>query len=177
VLLNTRATATGLLASAAGVAGGYVLLVRGSLTLDLGIGRRLRPLGPITEWLAAPPEIVFDVIAGPYLGRTPRAMQDKLRVLERGADMVVAKHFRHLCDGYVQEEEDRDHMTKAKLKVSGMHCGSCALSVDDALEELEGVKKSSTSFARGRTKLEYDETKVDLDTVRSVIAELGYQAA
>jgi copper chaperone len=67
-------------------------------------------------------------------------------------------------------------MTKTKLKVSGMHCGNCALSVDDALEELEGVKKSSTSFARGRTKLEYDETKVDLDTVRSVIAELGYQA-
>jgi Polyketide cyclase / dehydrase and lipid transport len=93
VRLNTRATATGLLASAAGVAGGYALLVRGSLTLDLGIGRRLRRLGPATEWIAAPPEIVFDVIAGPYLGRTPRAMQHKLRVLERGADMVVAEHF------------------------------------------------------------------------------------
>ena len=67
-------------------------------------------------------------------------------------------------------------MTKTKLKVTGMHCGSCALSVDDALEELDGVRKSSTSFARGQTKLEYDETRVDLDTLRSVIAGLGYQA-
>lgn len=67
-------------------------------------------------------------------------------------------------------------MTKTKLKVSGMHCGSCALTIDDTLEELEGVTKSSTSFARGRTKLEYEESLIDLDTVRSIIADLGYQA-
>jgi hypothetical protein len=36
---------------------------------------------------------VFDVIAGPYLGKTPRAMQDKLEVFERGTDMVLAAHF------------------------------------------------------------------------------------
>lgn len=67
-------------------------------------------------------------------------------------------------------------MTKAKLKVSGMHCGSCAVGVDDALEELDGVERSSTSFARARTKLEYDETKIGLEEVRSVIAGLGYEA-
>lgn len=72
---------------------GYVLVVRGALTLDLDLGRRTRPLGPITRTIAAPPETVFDVVAGPYLGRTPRAMQDKLRVLERGTDMVLAAHF------------------------------------------------------------------------------------
>jgi hypothetical protein len=36
---------------------------------------------------------VFDVIAAPYLGKTPRAMRDKLEVLERGSDMVLAAHF------------------------------------------------------------------------------------
>jgi len=74
-------------------AGGYVLLVRGALTVDLGVGRRVRPLGPIMRTFAAPPEVVFDVIAGPYLGRTPRAMQDRLRVWERSSDMVLAEHF------------------------------------------------------------------------------------
>lgn len=67
-------------------------------------------------------------------------------------------------------------MTKAKLKVSGMHCASCALSIDDRLEELEGVRTASTSFRRGQTKLQFDEDKVDLAVVRSAIAELGYQA-
>jgi hypothetical protein len=74
-------------------AGAYVLVARGALTLDLGIGRRVRPLGPITRTIVAPPEVVFDVIAGPYLGRTPRAMHDKLRVWERGSDMVLAEHL------------------------------------------------------------------------------------
>jgi Polyketide cyclase / dehydrase and lipid transport len=79
--------------AAATLAGDYALLVRGALTLDLDLGRRVLPLGPIALRIAAPPETVFDVIAAPYLGRTPRAMQDKLRVLERGTDMVLAAHY------------------------------------------------------------------------------------
>lgn len=71
----------------------YALLVRGALTVDLGIGRRLRPLGPFTWQIAAPRELVFEVISSPYLGRTPRALERKLRVLERGEDMVLAEHF------------------------------------------------------------------------------------
>ncbi|HKA03492.1 MAG TPA: hypothetical protein VKD67_04155, partial [Acidimicrobiales bacterium] len=34
----------------------------------------------------------FDVIAAPYLGRTPRAIADEIEVLERGTDMVVGAH-------------------------------------------------------------------------------------
>ncbi len=47
----------------------------------------------LTKAVDAPPEIVFDVIAAPYLGRTPRALESKLRVLERGTDVVLAAHF------------------------------------------------------------------------------------
>jgi uncharacterized protein YndB with AHSA1/START domain len=83
----------GVLGLLAAAAGGYALLVRGALTLDLGVGRRLRPLGPIERTIAAPPETVFDVIAAPYLGRTPRAMRDKLDVWERGSDMALAAHM------------------------------------------------------------------------------------
>ena len=83
----------------AGLAKLYVLVVRGALTIDLGIGRRVRPLGPISIAITAAPETVFDVIAAPYLGKTPQAMADKLRVVERGADMVLADHFTHLGRG------------------------------------------------------------------------------
>lgn len=70
----------------------WALAVRGSLALDLGVGRRLRPLGPLTLRIAAPREVVFDVVAEPYLGRTTRALRAKLQVLERGDDMVLAAH-------------------------------------------------------------------------------------
>jgi hypothetical protein len=71
----------------------YRLLASGELTLDLARGRRLRPLGPLVWSIQAPPEIVFDVIAAPYLGRTPRALADKLQVWEQGSDMVLAAHY------------------------------------------------------------------------------------
>src|SRR5712691_5063406 len=84
------------LLSAAVVLGGtataYRLLVRGALTLDVGVGRSVQPLGPLSWHIAASPETVFDLIAAPYLGRTPRALQQKLEVWVRATDMVLAAH-------------------------------------------------------------------------------------
>jgi Polyketide cyclase / dehydrase and lipid transport len=91
----------GLAAATAMATVGYRLVVSGRLTLDTGWGRTVRPLGPLSVAVAAPPEIVFDVIAAPYLGRTPRAMADKLDVLERGSDMVLAAHRTPVRPGLV----------------------------------------------------------------------------
>lgn len=82
-----------------GAAAGYWGLVSGALPLDVGVGRRTRPLGPQTLDIRAPREVVFDVIAQPYLGRAPRAMREKVQVLERGSDMVLAAHSTPVADG------------------------------------------------------------------------------
>ncbi|MGP3990965.1 SRPBCC family protein [Streptomyces sp. 3N207] len=97
---RAAAWAAGSAATVAAVAaGGYAGLVSGALPLDVGLGRRVRPLGPQTLDIAAPREVVFDVIAQPYLGRTTRAMREKVQVLERGSDMVLAAHVTPLADG------------------------------------------------------------------------------
>jgi hypothetical protein len=67
--------------------------VTGALPLDVGVGRRNRSLGPQVVDIRAPRDVVFDVVAQPYLGRATRAMREKLQVLERGSDMVLAAHF------------------------------------------------------------------------------------
>jgi hypothetical protein len=79
----------------------YALLVTGKLTVDVGAGRRVRQLGPLTLDVAADRDTVFDVIAAPYLGRTPRALQGEIEVWERGADMVVAAHRTPVAGGLV----------------------------------------------------------------------------
>jgi len=80
---------------------GYRALVRGDLTLDTGVGRRTRPLlGPPVE-VAAPRDTAFDIVAEPYLGRTTRALRDKLDVVERGSDMVLAAHRTPVSFGLV----------------------------------------------------------------------------
>jgi hypothetical protein len=95
-----RGVAAAGLAAAGGIAGvGYYLTVTGKMTLDTGWGRRVRPLGPFEIEIAAPASVVFDVIAAPYLAKTPRAMASKLRVLERGSDMALAEHYTPVLGG------------------------------------------------------------------------------
>lgn len=78
------------LASAA--AASCVGLVTGRVSLDLGVGRRTRALGPITIDITAPREIVYSVATAPYAERRPRAMQEKVEILARGHGMVLAAH-------------------------------------------------------------------------------------
>jgi hypothetical protein len=70
---------------------GYVGLVTGACPLDVGVGRRVRPLGPQLVDMAAPREVVFDVVAEPYLGRAPRALADKLSNAEIGDRLYISR--------------------------------------------------------------------------------------
>ena len=63
-----------------------------------------------------------------------------------------------------------------ELTVSGMHCQNCGLLIDDVLEDLSGVARSSTDVRRGSTRVEYDPEVVDIDTITAAIAEVGYTA-
>jgi hypothetical protein len=71
-------------------AGLFLLLAMGKLHLDLGWGRSLHALGPIEVGIAAPRELVFEILSAPYLGRAPR--DTGIEVLARGKDLVVAMH-------------------------------------------------------------------------------------
>lgn len=93
-----RKVVTALMA-AAGAAAGYWLILTGRLTADLKWCRRLRPLGPLGVEVEAQVDTVFDVISEPYLGRTPRALAAKLRVVERGEGMVLAEHYTRVWPG------------------------------------------------------------------------------
>ncbi len=67
-------------------------------------------------------------------------------------------------------------ITKQKFKISGMHCTACTLEIDDALEELEGVKQSNTHYAKAITEVEFDEEKITHGKVIEVIKKVGYIA-
>jgi hypothetical protein len=79
----------------------YRRLVAGDLVIDLSIGRSIRPLGPIDARIEAPRELVFDVIAAPYLASQPSSLAEKIRVLERSDEMVLAAHRTPVRDGLV----------------------------------------------------------------------------
>ncbi|MGP3925134.1 heavy-metal-associated domain-containing protein [Streptomyces sp. 8N616] len=43
------------------------------------------------------------------------------------------------------------------LLVEGMHCSSCGLLIDDELEDLPGVRSSTTDVKAGRTTVRLEE--------------------
>lgn len=65
-------------------------------------------------------------------------------------------------------------MIKKKFKVTDMHCSSCALTIDMALEDLEGVKKSQTSYAKAEVELDFDPEKVKEKELIEVVKKAGY---
>jgi len=60
--------------------------------------------------------------------------------------------------------------------VAGMHCGSCPLLIDETLEDLDGVARSTTSLRAGRSTVEVDPRRCQPDQVIAAIAEAGYTA-
>jgi copper chaperone len=60
--------------------------------------------------------------------------------------------------------------------IEGMHCTSCAMSIDWELEDLEGVVEARTSYAKGRTEVAFDPGRVTIEQLVDAIARAGFTA-
>lgn len=58
--------------------------------------------------------------------------------------------------------------------IEGMHCTSCVLNIDGALEDTEGVVEANTSYAGGTTIISFDPSKVTKKKLRKIIESLAY---
>lgn len=67
-------------------------------------------------------------------------------------------------------------MTTLELEIRGMHCASCGMLIDDAVEELPGVIRVCTDSRAERTIVELDGTGADAGQVIAAIATAGYGA-
>jgi copper chaperone len=60
------------------------------------------------------------------------------------------------------------------LKVKGMSCQHCVMSVTKALMQLEGIKNVQVDLAKGEVR--FDNTKsITSDQIQKVIEDAGYQ--
>lgn len=67
-------------------------------------------------------------------------------------------------------------MSAYTFAVTGMHCASCGLLIDDAVEDLPGVHRAQTSVKAGRTTVDADPARVDPGTIITAISSAGYRA-
>jgi Cu+-exporting ATPase len=65
---------------------------------------------------------------------------------------------------------------KAVIAVSGMTCGSCEISVHNALVKNPGVKSAEVSYEKGEAVVVYDPGATNLEAIRAAIDATGYKA-
>lgn len=66
-------------------------------------------------------------------------------------------------------------MEKTKLKLSGLHCTSCAVNIDLTIEDIPGVKNSNTNYAKSESEVTFDPKQTSIKSIKNAIHNLGYQ--
>ena len=63
-------------------------------------------------------------------------------------------------------------MAEITLKINGMSCQHCVMSVKKAVDSIEGVSKSDVSV--GSAKVVYDDLKTKIDEIADAVKNAGY---
>jgi Cu+-exporting ATPase len=67
-------------------------------------------------------------------------------------------------------------MKKTILNISGMHCASCVVNIENTLEKENGVKSANVNFASEKLYLEHDPVVISLEKIKKIIESIGYKA-
>lgn len=81
-----------------------------------------------------------------------------------------------LLDGYVYRKGVGRVMKRETFQISNLKCNSCALLIDGALEDTEGVISSETNYAKSLCVVEFEEEKINTEGVIRIIVDTGYTA-
>ncbi|MEM2305661.1 MAG: HAD-IC family P-type ATPase, partial [Candidatus Methanomethylicia archaeon] len=65
---------------------------------------------------------------------------------------------------------------KIVFGVEGMHCASCAATIEGELSRLRGITKASVSFTVKKAIVTYDPSEIDEEKIKKTIKNLGYEA-
>lgn len=68
-------------------------------------------------------------------------------------------------------------MKTAIVKVEGMSCSHCEITVQDAIRKLPGIKKAKASKRKKQAVVNYDEGQVSLEQITAAVNATGYKAA
>jgi len=63
---------------------------------------------------------------------------------------------------------------KAELKISGMHCATCAINIEESLSKLNDVSKAHVNFGTDTAHIEFDPAKVKLAELEKAVKDAGY---
>ena len=67
-----------------------------------------------------------------------------------------------------------ENIKEIELQVTGMHCATCAISVEKGLSSTPGVSESKVNLATGKARISYDPTFVSINDLTGAIEKSGF---
>ena len=64
---------------------------------------------------------------------------------------------------------------KAELKISGMHCATCAVNIEESLSQIKDVSKAQVNFGTDTAHVEFDPQKVSITELEKAVKDVGYE--
>jgi Cu+-exporting ATPase len=66
-------------------------------------------------------------------------------------------------------------MRKATIRIEGMHCATCGLTIEKSLKAVKGIERADVSLASNSAVVEYDPRDVDFRTIAKAVTDAGYR--
>ena len=74
------------------------------------------------------------------------------------------------------KKNNQSETKTASLKIVGMHCVSCAMTIDGALEDSLGIISAKTNYAKAEVVVEFDQNITNEEEIIKTINNTGYTA-
>lgn len=66
-------------------------------------------------------------------------------------------------------------MKQGMIKIEGMMCGHCQMTVEKAIREVKGVQDVNVNLGSKQAEVSYDPAITDSATIKSAVTKAGYK--
>lgn len=67
-------------------------------------------------------------------------------------------------------------MASLSLKITGMHCSHCRVTVEQALQKVAGVYGAAVDLDQGAAEVDFDAQKTEPGALVAAVESAGYRA-
>ncbi|HUT22561.1 MAG TPA: heavy metal translocating P-type ATPase [Candidatus Bipolaricaulota bacterium] len=65
---------------------------------------------------------------------------------------------------------------RISFSISGMHCQSCAINIEQSLKKVDGIHDASVNYATEKATVGFDPEKINVEKIKNEIKKQGYLA-
>ncbi len=102
----------------------------------------------------------------------------KFKTVKNGKEYFFCS--KNCYEKFLGEEKTKEHKhplisdSKQSILIKDMHCASCALTIEKALNKVEGVKSANVNYATEKATIVFDKNKANSGLFEKAIKKAGY---